>query len=63
MTRQAKTAIAASVAIHAIAFMILTAVKLYYGKVGVKLGVGLRDSAIHMLSSRLTGLHEQIGFC
>jgi len=36
MTRQAKTAIAASIAIHAIAFMILTAVRLYYGEVSVE---------------------------
>ena len=36
MTRQARTAIAASVAIHVIAFMILTAVRLYYGEVDVK---------------------------
>lgn len=36
MTRQARTATAASVAIHIIAFILLTAVRLYYGEVDVK---------------------------
>jgi outer membrane receptor protein involved in Fe transport len=36
MTRQARTAIAASFAIHVIAFILLTAVRLYYEEVDVK---------------------------